>query len=202
LEWNLEHENLLSNITENMIIRLAEEKDIQDIINLQGINTYERLTESEKKNGFVTTPFTSEQLERLIFERGLFVLEIEAKIQGYTMAASWDYFSQWPIFPVMLSKMSGNTFEGITISSHNTFQYGPICIDACLRGTNAFPCLFEKMRKEFSSRYSVGLTFINTINKRSNHAHTRKLDLIVMDEFEFSGREYYGLAFNTERSVL
>jgi hypothetical protein len=28
-------------------------------------------------------------------------------------------------------------------------------------------------------------------------AHTRKLDLTIVDEFEFNGNSYYGLAFPT-----
>ena len=124
------------------------------------------------------------------------------KIQGYTMAASWRYFSQWPIFPSMISRLSGTAFNGITISDQNSFEYGPICIDASLRGTDAFPRLFETMRVELSSQYPMGITFINRVNERSYKAHTSKLGMNLVDEFEFSGREYYGLAFDTSRSVL
>ena len=69
-------------------------------------------------------------------------------------------------------------------------------------GTDAFPRLFEEMRMELSSRYPVGITFINKVNERSHHAHTRKLGMVVVDEFEYSGREYYGLAFDTAQSVF
>lgn len=185
-----------------MISRLAMKKDIQGILNLQEMNLFENLSESEKKNGFVTTPFSIAQLEELIAERGLFVAESEKKIQGYTMAAGWDYFSQWPIFPFMISRLLGFKFKDTNISEQNTFQYGPVCIDSSLRGTDAFPRLFEEMRIELSSRYPVGVTFINKINRRSYIAHTRKLGMVVVDEFKFSGREYYGLAFDTTQSVL
>ncbi len=118
------------------------------------------------------------------------------------MAASWDYFSQWPIFPYMISRLSGVNFNNINISDKNTFQYGPICIDSTLRGTDTFPCLFEEMRIKLSSSYPAGITFINKVNERSYKAHISKLGMIVVDEFEFSGREYYGLAFDTAKSVF
>ncbi len=185
-----------------MISRLATKDDIQGILTLQDINLFANLTVSEKENGFVTTPFTITQLEDLLNEQGLFVTKGNGKILGYTMAASWQYFSQWPIFPFMISRLSGADFNGITISDQNTFEYGPICIDASLRGTDAFPRLFEAMRIEFSSQYPVGITFINQVNERSYKAHTKKLGMVVVDKFEFSDRNYYALAFDTTQSVL
>ncbi len=185
-----------------MNTRLATINEIQGILDLQEINLFENLSESEKENGFVTTRFTIAQLKEVFDERGLFVAEREGEILGYTMAAGWEYFSQWPIFPYMISRLFGLDFNGTIISDQNTFQYGPICVDCRLRGTDAFPRLFEEMRMELSSRYPVGITFINKVNERSHHAHTRKLGMVVVDEFEYSGREYYGLAFDTAQSVF
>jgi hypothetical protein len=185
-----------------MITRLATENDFQGILDLQERNLFELLSDSEKENGFVTTRFTSSQLKEILDERGLFVGECDGKILGYTMAAGWDYFSQWPIFPFMISRLFGYDFDGTIVSDQNTFQYGPICVDAGLRGTDAFRRIFEEMRIGVATRYPVGVTFINKVNDRSYKAHTRKLGMVVVDEFEFSGREYYGLAFDTARSVL
>lgn len=184
-----------------MTTRVATQNDIQGILDLQGINLFENLSESEREKGFVTTPFTISQLNELLNEHGLFVSEVGGKIKGYTMAAGWKYFSQWSIFPYMISRLCGIVFKGINISDQNSFQYGPICIDSSLRGTEAFPCLFEKMRLDLSSRYSVGITFINKINERSYKAHVNKLGMMVVDEFEFGGREYYSLVFSTAIKV-
>ena len=185
-----------------MITRLATHNDIPAVLNLQEQNLYENLSDEEKRSGFVTTPFTIEQLERLIQLRGLFISESETDITGYAMAAGWDYFSQWQIFPYMISRLSGSTFNGITVSAQNSFQYGPVCIAAVQRGSNTLPRLFEEIRIEMATRYPIGITFINKINSRSYQAHTRKIGITVIDEFEFSGRNYYALAFDTKRSVL
>src|SRR6185369_14015831 len=141
-----------------MITRYAKADDLQEILDLQEITLFGNLSESEKENGFVTTRFTIAQLEDVLNQQGLFVAESEGKIIGYTMAASWDCFSQWTIFPYMISRLSGFIFNGTNITDQNTFQYGPICVDSSLRGTDAFPRLFEEMRIALSSRYPVGIT--------------------------------------------
>ncbi|WP_444996800.1 hypothetical protein [Aliikangiella sp. IMCC44359] len=185
-----------------MITRIANEGDLPEIIKLQERNLFDKLSEKEKQNGFVTTPFTRQQLTDLIESDGLFVLEKSDQVKGYTMANGWDYFSQWPIFPFMIARYEGEIFAGTLITQANTFQYGPVCIDSSLRGTDAFPRLFEIMRLTLANRYPVGITFINQVNERSYQAHIKRLKMQVIDEFEFSGRYYYGLAFDTSISVL
>lgn len=185
-----------------MITRRATNNDVEGILELQEKNLFENMSEPEKENGFVTTPFTTALLQELLDCHGLFIAESEGRILGYAMAASWDYFSQWPIFPFMMSRLSGFVFNGTSVSDQNSFQYGPICIDSTLRGTDAFPRLFDEMRRELTKRYPIGITFINKLNNRSYAAHTGKLGMVVIDEFEFSGRQYYGLAFETDLRIL
>ena len=55
--------------------RLAHEPDIAPILALQDLNLVTKLDETQKKDGFVTTPFTAEQLRELIALDGLFVVE-------------------------------------------------------------------------------------------------------------------------------
>jgi hypothetical protein len=44
------------------------------------------------------------------------------------------------------------------------------------------------------------VTFINKLNERSFAAHTRKLNLEIIDEFQFNGNSFYTLAFLTANS--
>ncbi len=181
-----------------MITRLATDADITGILDLQAINLYSNLTDKERENGFVTTPFTTEQIQTLLHkERSVFVAEENSDIVGYAFAGSWDFFSQWAIFPYMVSRFGFVQFHGASITSASTFQYGPVCIAHDKRGSGLFPQLFGTMRQTMSERYPVGLTFINRKNSRSVKAHTTKLDLEIVDEFDFNGNQYYGLAFWT-----
>jgi hypothetical protein len=181
-----------------MIYRIATESDIAGILDLQSKNLYTNLSELERKDGFVTTPFTSEQVRSLIAQTGVFVVEKEGAIVGYVFAGSWNYFAQWPIFPLMVSRFPQLSFHGAEVTAGRSFQYGPICIDRQLRGSGIFVELFELMRSQFALRVPIGVTFINQHNERSLMAHTRKLGLEIIDEFEFSEHSFYSLAFHTK----
>lgn len=181
-----------------MIIRAAFESDIDGILDLQAQNLYSNLSTAERSYGFVTTPFTPDQVQTLLEQNGVFVAADKGAIVGYVFAGSWDYFSQWSIFPFMVSRFPQLVFRGVAISTENTFQYGPVCVDRALRGSGLLLQLFETMRFSFSDRFPIGVTFINQQNPRSLAAHTRKLDLEVIDTFEFGGNAYYGLAFSTQ----
>jgi hypothetical protein len=88
-------------------------------------------------------------------------------------------------------------YQGQQITASNSFQYGPICVDRSSRGSQVFPELFDLMRSSFAPKFPIGVTFINKINERSFAAHTRKLNLDIIDEFEFNGNSFYTLAFLT-----
>ena len=179
-----------------MITRIAAESDIEEILDLQSSNLYSNLSPTELADGFVTTPISVEQIETILAQEGLFVVEQNNKVVGYAYAGSWDYFSQWDIFPYMLSRLVQIDFYG-HITSENSFQYGPVCIAKSLRGTIAFPQLFATMRSNLAKKYPIGITFINQINQRSLKAH-QKLNLKIIDEFEFKQNKYYTLAFLTK----
>ena len=180
--------------------RLATESDINGILKLQALNLYANLPKSELSQGFVTTPITDSQVKDAIALRGVFVLENDAAIAGYVFAANWDYFSQWEIFPYMVSRFPQLQFKGQIVTTDNSFQYGPVCIAKALRGSDALPQLFETMRCNMASRFPFGITFINKLNQRSHFAH-KKLNFQIVDEFEFNHNSYYTLAFFTNTAT-
>lgn len=180
------------------IARVATESDIDGILKLQSLNLYTNLSQTERAEGFVTTPFSVEQIKTLLSQTGVFVAQKQGIVAGYIFAGSWDFFSQWAIFPHIVSRFGQLKYQGIQITTNNSFQYGPVCIERALRGSEAFPQLFETMRSSFASRFPIGVTFINKANPRSLAAHTRKLNLEIIDEFEFNGNSYYSLGFWTK----
>jgi hypothetical protein len=181
-----------------MITRTGTESDIDGIVKLQALNLYTNLTEAERAEGFVTTPFEADQIKVLLSQSGVFVAEEQSKVVGYIFAGTWEFFSQWPIFPYMVSRFSQLSFQGTQLTTTQTFQYGPVCIERRLRGSGIFSLLFETMRSSFSSRFPIGLTFINKANSRSLAAHTQRLNLEIIDEFEFNKSFYYSLGFCTK----
>ncbi len=183
--------------------RIGNRNDIDGILSLQEKYLYRNLTEAERKNGFVTTPFTVDQVEEIIRQNGIFVAENENDtIIAYAFAGSWKYFEQWEIFNFMVARFPKLSFKGNKITTENSFQYGPVCIDKNYRGSGLLNLIFEEMRIEFFKKYSISVTFINKINAISTAAHTKKLGWEIIDEFQFNNNTYIGLAFDMKNSVL
>ena len=176
----------------NVKTQIATVNDIESFLELQAKYLVSNLSEEQKKDGFVTTPFTVEQLREIIKNEGLFVAKIGEKVIGYAFAGTWAYFSQWKIVEVM-GKMLPITFENQEVTMENSFQYGPICIDMEFRGSGLINLLFDFMRNNMIKRFPISVTFINKINERSKKAHVDKLGWNIVDEFQFNGNNYYYL---------
>ena len=180
----------------------GKEEDISGVLKLQEKNLAANLNTTEMKRGFVTTPFTTPQIEEIIKQNGLFVAKDQSKIIAYIFAGSWDYFSQWEIFKYMVNRFHLITFKDHKLTTTNTFQYGPVCIDINYRSRGIFNELFEYMRKEFVKKYPISITFINQDNAISTAAHTRKIGWQVIDKFEFNNKRYFGLAIDMNVPVV
>lgn len=184
-----------------MISRKAQQTDIDGILALQNQNLVSELSEEQKaSNGFVTTPFTPELLTEIIDLDWAFVTEIDGQIVAYLFGGSWPYYEKWPIFPYMTARFSDWKYKNWEITTSNSFQYGPVCIDANHRGKKIINHLFEAMRKDFVKTYPLAATFINQANQVSTKAHL-KLGWAIVDEFEYNENRYYGLVYDMHQSV-
>ncbi|EFK97435.1 acetyltransferase, GNAT family, partial [sediment metagenome] len=92
-------------------------------------------------------------------------------------------------------------YIGQKLSTKNSYQYGPVCIDKSVRGSGVLENIFEFARVEMSKRYPILVTFINKINPRSYKAHTRKIGLEVIKEFEYNSNNYYELVYDTSKKI-
>ena len=184
-----------------MDYRNATLADIPGVSALQERYHVSTISEEDKPDGFVTTLFTEQQFKDLIEkENGLAIACDGDTIVGYAMAASWDYWSEWPLFQHMIKDLPNTTYLDEVLSTSNSYQYGPICVDKKYRGRDVFPNLFELSRQEMMKRYPIMITFINQINPRSYKAHM-KLELDVIKEFEFNNNSYYELGYDTSKKT-
>lgn len=182
-----------------MQLIVAEIKDIDETLALHYKYQIDSISEDDKKDGFVTTPFTREELTNLITkEQGLFIARKDGQVVAYVMAASWEFWSAWPMFKYMIDSLNKLSYNGLELTTENSYQYGPICIDKSVRGTGVLEKIFSFARKRMAERYQVLVTFINKKNGRSFEAHTRKLGLDVIQEFEFNNNQYYELVCLTK----
>ena len=185
-----------------MTYRNATVEDIPKIEELQRIYHINTINEEDKADGFVTTLFTHDQFKELIeSEQGVALACDGDRIAGYAMAASWEYWSKWPLFQHMIADMPNNEYLGRQLDTMNSYQYGPICIHKDYRGTEVLPMLFDFSREQMSRRYPILITFINHINPRSYKSHVEKLGLDVIKDFQFNNNNYYELGYDTSKKV-
>lgn len=179
----------------------ATKENIPSILELQSQNLVTNLQDDEKDDGFVTTPFSIEQIENLIELDGVFIALKNGKVISYVMCASWNYWVSWPMFEYMASFLETLEYKCQKLTMDNSYQYGPICVAKECRGSDVFKNVFEFAREEMSKRYPILVTFINKINKRSYEAHVRKLGLEVIAEFEFNNNSFYELVYDTSKKI-
>jgi len=184
-----------------MQLSIATLNDIDDVLELHSKYQIDTITPEDKKDGFVTTSFTKEQLTQLINEENaLFIARQNGAVVAYVMCGSWKFCSIWPIFTQMIHDLPNLSYLGQTITTENSYQYGPVCIDKSVRGSGALETIFDFAREEMSKRYPILVTFINKVNQRSFKAHSR-LGLEVIAEFSFNNNHYYELVYDTSKTL-
>ena len=184
-----------------IIYKKATKNNISSILELQAENLVTNLKDDEKDDGFVTTPFTKEQIENLIEQNGVFIALKDEEVVSYVMCASWQYWVAWPMFEYMASFLETLEYKNQKLTMNNSYQYGPICVSKECRGSGIFENIFEFARIEMNKRYPILVTFINKINTRSYEAHVRKLGLEVITEFEFNNNNFYELVYSTDKTI-
>ena len=183
----------------NIELKIATLDDVEEVLILHYRYQVDSMNDEDKSDGFITTAFTKEHLFNLIEkENGLFIACVNNKIVAYAMAASWDFWSQWPMFQFMVKHLHDSTCGDETITKDNSYQYGPVCVDKLVRGEGVFERIFDFALNKMSARYPIMVTFINKVNPRSYEAHTRKTPLKVIKHFEFNNNNYYKLACKTK----
>jgi len=185
-----------------MTLKIAQLKDIEAILELHSKYQIDSIKEEDKKDGFVTTAFTSLQLADIINkEQGIFIAIKDDVVFGYVMSASWQYWGKWAMFAYMIEQLPTLYYMGVQLSIDNSYQYGPVCIDKSVRGSGLLEKLFNFSLDSMSKRYPILVTFVNKINPRSMKAHKEKLGLEVIQDFKFNNNEYTELVYDTSKRV-
>lgn len=174
-------------------------KDIDGVLALLKANHVNSMTEEEKKNGFVTTNMTVEQMTRLIEqENGVTVAKDGEKVVAFALAASWDYWKEWPFFQNMITLLPENIYNGEPLSTQNSYQYGPVCVDKDYRGKGIFEQVFFASLANMEKRFPYMATFVNKVNPRSFAAHIRKAKLDEVSSFSYNNNNYWLLCCKTD----
>ena len=76
--------------------------------------------------------------------------------------------------------------------SPDAYVYGPVCVDASVRGLGIAGKMFEKLKKLLPER--EGILFIKASNESSLRAH-RKMGMRETARYMFEGREFVVFAY-------
>ena len=179
--------------------RKATPADFEGILHLQHQNLMTTLRGEDLSQGFLTIEFTREQIHKVNSELGIFVALQGEKVIGYVMAESIEFAVGSPLIAHLLNRLKEIVFDNVPLSSRKLFVYGPVCIDKEHRGRRILAELFKVMLQTLQGQYEVGVAFVSALNPRSFHAHTNKLGMRMIDEFEFNGQRYWTLVFAVEQ---
>ena len=192
-------------MNDNLVIRHATVADMPGIRALLKKYHRDTISDKDRPGGFVTTAITDEQLTDLIGkENGVMIIvrpqaaPSPDEVLAFCFAAPWEFWKSWPLFAYMIEILPEYEFEGKNVVVEDTYQYGPICVDTSIRGTGAFADLFYASLKDFKDRFPVMITFVNSINGRSENAHNNKAHMQTIGTFDFNDNHYLMMAIRTD----
>ena len=116
-----------------MEYKIATHDDIEATLKLHAKYQVDSIKEEDKKDGFVTTAFTREELTQLIEqEQGLFIAKEGDEVLAYVMSASWEFWSKWEMFRHMIADLPNLSYKGVQLSTEKllsvwTYLYRQAC---------------------------------------------------------------------------
>ena len=179
-----------------MEIRRARPDDFSDILRTQSANLAWNLTGAERAGGFLSAEFTRKHLEEIAEGIALLVASDGGRTAGYLCAYSCAYAKQFAILAEMIKAFDRVPYKGKPLRSYSSFVYGPVCIGRSYRGQGLLRQLYELLLK-VSREYDVGIAFVSQDNPHSLAAHVDGLKMVNAGAFDFKGRTYDILVFDT-----
>lgn len=175
--------------------RRAAGSDFAQILALQAQNLRWNLDDDEQRQGFLSVEYGEKDLAAINGGLGIYVACEADRVLAYAMAETKEFAGSVPLIAHMASRFPGVSFRDQAVADLRYFIYGPVCIDRAARGRGLLTGLLRAMSVALSAHFDLGIAFIAQSNSHSYHAHVRKNNMAVIDEFEFDGRRFWTVAF-------
>lgn len=188
-------------MSHNIEYRRACTADFPQILVLQAKNLRWNLDELAQQQGFLSVEYGEKDLAAINAGPGIYIATQADRLLAYAMAETNEFAAAVPIIARMASRFPNVTFHDRPLSEQRYFIYGPVCIDRAARGGGLLNGLLTAMSAELSAHFDLGIAFIAQSNVHSYHAHVRKNNMNVIDEFEFDGRRFWTIAFRLSDRV-
>lgn len=174
--------------------RRMTDADIDQIIAIQNESLLGKAPEADLKDGFVQGDFTAADFKKFDDDVAVMVAEEGSKIVGYLCTSHLELHQGKELLKLIAERTESIVFDGKPLSKYQLVMTGPICISKTERGKGIFENLYQTFFDEDGRDFEVAMCFVDDANPRSLAAHINKLGMRVVDEFEFSGRNYNLLA--------
>ena len=181
--------------------RRAANIDFPQILALQAQNLRWNLDEVRQQQGFLSVEYGEDDLAAINDGLGIYVAVEGDRLLAYAMAETEEFAGGVPLIAHMASRFPSAILQNQPVTNLRYFIYGPVCIDRAARGRGLLNGLLQAMSAALTVRFDVGIAFIAQSNIHSYHAHVRKNDMSVIDEFEFDGRRFWTIAFGLANRV-
>lgn len=184
----------------NLVIRKAQPADYPGILALHRENLISNLPASQRQDGFLSLDITESQIAQANEDFTAIVARVDMPhsnnpVIGYVWGTTPDYNRQYPLIKAMMALYPSVEWQSRPLSNYRLFIYGPVCVAKAYRGQGVLQALFQELLQQASGRYEAGSAFVAKDNPRSLFAHTQKLGMEPLREFEFKSKNYVLLGF-------
>ena len=178
-----------------ILYRRAGPDDYPAILRIQSANYIANLAGEDRKKGFLSAEFTSEQVAAMAEDLGTMLAIVENNVAGFLCAFRKEFNHGSPVIEKMLESYDRVCFEGQSLSSYNDYIYGPVCIDRDYRGKGLLRGLYEAQKRDLTGQFDIGVAFVARNNAHSLRAHVAGLRMTEVGDFEVKGNPYVILVF-------
>jgi predicted GNAT superfamily acetyltransferase len=181
--------------------RRAEVIDYPHILRLQSANYIANLSEEERKEGFLSAQFTSEQTALIAQDLGTMAAVVDGALAGFLCAFRNEFETGSPVIAKMLESYDRLRFDGRPLSSFESYIYGPVCIDRHYRRRGLLRGLYEAQKRDLAGQFEIGVAFVARTNPHSLQAHVHGLGMSEVGDFQVKDNLYAALAFRLSLQV-
>lgn len=174
--------------------RRMEDSDLEGIIAIQNESLLGKVAEADLKDGFVQGDFSADDFRKFDRDVAVMVAEDDGKLAGYLCTSHLELHQGKELLKTISKRTESIDFDGKPLAQYKIVMTGPICISKSQRGKGIFESIYNAFFETFGKDFEVAMCFVDDANPRSLAAHENKLQMRVVDTFEFGGRTYNLLA--------
>lgn len=171
------------------------------ILRLQSANFITKLSEEERKDGFLSAEFSLQQVAEMAEDLGTMLAIGEDGVAGFVCAFRREFDTGSPVIAKMIDCYDRVQFEGKPLSAYNSYIYGPVCIAREYRGRGLLRGLYDAQRDDLAGQFEIGVAFVSRNNPHSLDAHVAGLGMTEVGDFELNGNVYVIIAFSLPRAA-